>query len=113
MLSVLHSLLTSSDALWLPPRWGPNRATVTAPQMRVLALPLVPESIHRRDSSNRTSCSSLYERNPESLTRCGIITHPAERQRLAAKKHKSRKKREDTKPEGNRLRAFLLCLLCF
>src|SRR5262245_5366467 len=69
-------MLTSSAALWLPPRWWPKRANVTASKMLDLPLPLVPESIHRGDPSKRISCSSLYERNPDSFTRWGIITTP-------------------------------------
>ena len=59
MLSVLDSLLMSSAALWLPPRWWPNSAYVTASNTLDLPLPLVPESIHSGDPSKRISCSSL------------------------------------------------------
>src|SRR5438067_10626774 len=63
----------SSAALWLPPRWWPNSAYVTASNTDDLPLPLVPESIHSGEPSKRISCSSLYDRNPAIFTRCGII----------------------------------------
>jgi hypothetical protein len=49
----------SSLALIDPPRWWPNRAKVTASKMEDLPDPLSPDSIHRLDPSNATSCSSL------------------------------------------------------
>src|SRR5437764_14488878 len=91
-LSVLASLLMSSSALWLPPRWWPNRANVTASNTDDFPLPLVPESIHSGDPSNRISCSSLYDRKPDIFTRCGIILDGLEKQDGHKKDQEAQKK---------------------
>src|SRR5262249_10752086 len=66
----------SSPALIEPPRWWPNRAYVTASKTEDLPDPLSPDSIHRLEPSNATSCSSVYDRNPLNLTRRGIMLAP-------------------------------------